>query len=61
LTAPAQTMNPISQSEFDRGVAYVDHLKEAAKDYLSSSGYEFSSTDKVVDGMFKSKNFFGNK
>jgi hypothetical protein len=58
---PGQALNPISQSEFDRGVTYIDHLKEAAKGYLSDSGYEFSSTDKVVDHMFKSKNFFGNK
>lgn len=60
LTAvkPGQILNPISQSEFDRGVAYIDHLKEAAKGYLSSSGYKFSSTDKVVEGMFKNK-FFG--
>jgi hypothetical protein len=55
---PGQFVNPISQSEFDRGVAYIDHLKEAAKGYLSDSGYKFSSTDKVVDGMFQN-NFFG--
>ena len=54
---PGEFVNPISQSEFDRGVGYIDNLKETSKGYLSDSGYKFSSTDKVVDGLLKSKLF----
>lgn len=54
---PGEFMNPISQSEFDRGVAYIDNLKAAAQGYLSDSGFKFSSTDKVVEGLLRSKLF----
>jgi len=52
-------MNPISQSEFDRGVAYIDNLKQTSKGYLSDSGFKFSSTDKVVEGLLRSDKLFG--
>ena len=54
---PGEFMNPISQSEFDRGVAYIDNLKATAQGYLSDSGFKFSSTDKVVEGLLRSKLF----
>ena len=54
---PGEFMNPISQSEFDRGVTYIDKLKKTSKGYLSDSGFKFSSTDKVVEGLLRSKLF----
>jgi hypothetical protein len=54
---PGEFMNPIAQSEFDRGVTYIDKLKETAKGYLSDSGFKFSSTDKVVEGLLRSELF----
>jgi hypothetical protein len=54
---PGEFMNPISKSEFERGVPYIDKLKETAKDYLSSAGFKFSSTNRVVEGLLRSKLF----
>jgi len=54
---PGEFMNPISKSEFQRGVTYIDKLKETSKGYLSDSGFKFSSTDKVVEGLLRSELF----
>jgi hypothetical protein len=54
---PGEFMNPISKSEFERGVTYIDKLKATSKGYLSDSGFKFSSTDKVVEGLLRSELF----
>lgn len=41
---------PIAQSAFDRGVAYLDQLKGWSQPYLAKTGYVFLSDDDVVQG-----------
>jgi len=49
----------ISQDAFSRGVVYVDNLKAVGADYMSKSGYTFSSEDKVVQGLLGSMKSLG--
>jgi hypothetical protein len=45
--------SPISQEDFNRGVHFVDQLKGWGAGYLKSSGFRFSSEDRVVQGLLK--------
>ena len=40
-----------SQTQFDRGVSYLDGLKDWGSSYLKGCGFSFSSDDKVVSGL----------
>ena len=41
----------VSQSQFDKGVTYLDGLKDWGSTYLKECGFSFSSADKTVTGL----------
>ncbi|UPG95699.1 hypothetical protein [Luteibacter aegosomatissinici] len=43
----------ISQQNFDKGVAYIDHLKGWGSSYLEETAYSFTSADKLVAELIK--------
>ena len=43
----------VSQSDFDRGTAFVDSLKAWGSDYLGKCGYEFRSDDRIVGPLLQ--------
>ena len=42
-----------TQSQFDKGVTYLDGLKSWGSGYLGDSGFSFSSEDKMVSGLLE--------
>jgi len=40
-----------AQKKFDAGQKYWSLLKERGRDYLESTGFQFTSSDKVVQGL----------
>ena len=45
--------DPISQSQFDRGVTYIDQLKGEGARLIKKSGLEFSGTNTFIDGLIE--------
>ena len=43
----------VSQSQFDKGCAFVDGLKSYGADYLNDSGFDFKSSDAIVKNAIK--------
>jgi len=42
-----------AQAKFDAGQEYWSLLKERGRDYLESTGFQFTSSDKVVQGLMR--------